>query len=198
MPRRLLKKTRRVRRPRPAKLGEAMRRLDGRHWTGLGTVMDKQGGQHWDDHDGQDITVDVELHPSGVVITCRVCGFSGGADRGAWGIPEPGEEVAVLVPDGEPDAGGLIVGTASSGAVPAALARSTYVVRAPTVIIQGATEVHVQGGRVVVESGDVQLGADGLVAAQAGVVLGECPDPFTGATHFALGGASSVVKARKV
>lgn len=50
---------------------------------------------------------------------------------------------------------------------------------------------------LIIKSGNVELGGDNLVAADAGVVLGACVDPFTGATHFALGGASSIIKAKK-
>lgn len=165
-----------------APVKEAMRRLDGRFWTALGTVMDRQGGQHFELHDGADITVDVELHPSGRVITCRIAGAGGGAGRGAWGIPDPGDEVAVIVPDGEEDAGGIVVGTLSSGAVPPDTAPATWVVQAPTVIIVG---------------GDVQLGASGLTAALDGVVTARGIDPFTGSTYDALNNASSVVKAKR-
>lgn len=52
--------------------------------------------------------------------------------------------------------------------------------------------------KITIKATLIQLGGDPLVAATDGVVLGSCPDPFTGATHFALGGASSVVLAKKV
>ena len=59
------------------------------------------------------------------------------------------------------------------------------------------TKITLKVDELLVTSGKIQLGADLLQPATEGLVLGQCPDPFTGATHFALGGASSVVMAKK-
>jgi hypothetical protein len=59
------------------------------------------------------------------------------------------------------------------------------------------TKIILKVDELLVTSGKIQLGADLLQPATEGVVLGQCPDPFTGATHFALGGASTVVMAKK-
>lgn len=65
--------------------------------------------------------------------------------------------------------------------------------RLPYCALWGGGET-VQAATMVADK--IQLGADGLVAAQNGVVLGLCVDPFSGATHFALGGASVSVMAK--
>ncbi len=65
--------------------------------------------------------------------------------------------------------------------------------RLPYCALWGGGET-VQAATMVADK--IQLGADGLTPAQNGVVLGACVDPFTGATHFALGGASSAVMAK--
>jgi len=61
--------------------------------------------------------------------------------------------------------------------------------------------VRLRCDRVRIEASDlVELGTNGAVplGANTGVVQGEGIDPFTGATYFALGSASAIVKARKV
>jgi uncharacterized protein involved in type VI secretion and phage assembly len=51
--------------------------------------------------------------------------------------------------------------------------------------------------QAVVTAPDVQLGDSNLAPPVNGLVLGSGIDTFTGATYFALGSASSVVKAKK-
>lgn len=171
-----------------APVRDVVRQLGGQ-WVAIGTVMPAQGGQHYDTHGGKDVTVEVELHPSGATITCRIGSAAGGPDQGVWGVPEPGDEVAVLIPDGEIDAGGIVVATLSSGGAPDRAAPKTVLVKADKVIVQA--------GQVLVLSDDVQLGGEALQALLDGVVTARGVDSFTGLTYGQLGSASSVVKARK-
>lgn len=180
-----------------AAMSEAVRAMDGRFWTGIGTVLPAQGGDHFDLHDGQDCTVEVELHPGGRVITARVGSAGGGANQGVWRIPDPGDEVAVLVPDGEEDAGGIITCVLSTGQVPDSLGGALLVRGIPRVIVQGDAEVLVQAPKVVVEADQVMLGGDNLTPLLDGVVLASGIDPFSQSTYGALGNASSIVMARK-
>jgi hypothetical protein len=80
---------------------------------------------------GADVLVDVELQPSFVRCTARLGGLGGGAGRGFWAIPPVGAEVIVLVPDGDLEAGPVIVGAESSGQVPDGLGPTTFVICAP-------------------------------------------------------------------
>lgn len=136
------KPRRATRRANPALAKDFVRGLDDRIWTGLGTVLAAQGGgDHWESHEGQDITVRVELHPSGTVLRCRLGALAAGVGTGAWQVPPVGCEVAVLIPDGEPDAGGIIVATLSCGEIPEGVAPSDLVIVVPDgakVYIRGA------------------------------------------------------------
>ncbi len=52
--------------------------------------------------------------------------------------------------------------------------------------------------KVVLVATTVEVGAENLNPVIDGVVRADCPDPFTGSTHGALGGASTAVMVRKV
>ena len=91
---------------------------DHRVWTGLGVVIEPEGGgAHWSVVPGPggsgsvDIVVEVELQPSLVPVTARL-------RAGIWEVPALGDEVAVLIPDGEIDFQPIIVARLSSGSVP--------------------------------------------------------------------------------
>ena len=117
---------------------------DTRVWAGIGVVTTPEGAEsHWDtiqvDGVDADIIVDVVLHPSETPVTCRVL-------AGVWDIPDEGDEVAVLVPEGHIDFMPVIVGRLSSNHVPTA---------------QGP-----QPGRIVIERDEV-LVHDGDGGAQA-------------------------------
>ncbi|HEY6018425.1 MAG TPA: hypothetical protein VIY48_00540 [Candidatus Paceibacterota bacterium] len=131
----------------------------------------------------REILVDVELVPSGSRVTCRL-GFGG---NGVYKIPPVDTEVAVLIPfdpqslvkdslDFEP----IIVGTLD--------------VNAPTQLDNDDIVV-ISSARVHVYSDNILLGTS--PGAQEGILNGTAIDPFTGATHFALGNASLKVKASK-
>jgi hypothetical protein len=91
---------------------------------------------------GADVLVDVELQPSQVRCTARLGGLGGGPGRGIWCIPPVGAEVVVLVPDGDLEAGPIIVGAESSGQVPDGLDGTTIVI------------VPAPGGKVLIHDGD--------------------------------------------
>jgi len=113
---------------RPARRGRtASRKLDltamrtaladGRVHSALGIVT-TDGASHYELVDG-DLLVDVVLVPSETLITARMAlAGGGGAGQGLWWVPDVGSEVALLIPDGELEAGALIVGVLSSAGVP--------------------------------------------------------------------------------
>jgi len=95
-----------TKRPDLTDLREALR--DRRVWTGLGVVVAADdGGEHWelipdDDGNGVDITIEVELVPDQVPLTCRL-GFPGSSTAAIWTIPNIGDEVALVLPAGALD-----------------------------------------------------------------------------------------------
>ena len=136
-----------------------------------------------DENGSREVLVDVELMPSRERVLCRL-GFG---NDGVYRIPRVNQEVAVLihndpqsmVRDGLEDHP-IIVGVLDTEC-PAELTDDE-------IVVVKATKVHVL-------SGDIKLGNS--VGAQDGVVTGAGVDSFTGATYFALGNASSKVKAEK-
>jgi len=112
---------------------------DSRLFTRFGRVYVPEGAsKHFEiisENGSIDILVDVLLEPRDFDVTCRL-GGTGGAKRGAWTIPNPGDEVAVVVPDGEIDWMPIIVAVCSTGEVPAGLAENV------TVIADGKVLVH--------------------------------------------------------
>lgn len=114
----------------PTALREAL--ADGKVHASLALVV-QEGASHFEVVEGADVHVFVELQPSGVTCTARLAG------SGIYSIPPVGAEVVVLVPDGEIEAGPVIV--ARTGEAPGGLAPDTLVVVAPA------------GGRVLVHDG---------------------------------------------
>lgn len=90
---------------------------DRRMWSAFGIVTEPDDGDaHWeivtnDDGDAVDVLIEVVLHPSEEQVTCRLRG-------GMWEVPNVGDEVAVLVPEGERDFMPIIVCKLSSASVP--------------------------------------------------------------------------------
>lgn len=89
---------------------------DRRVWSGIGIVIEPEGAAHWSIVSNAagtavDVLIEVELQPSKVHVSCRL-------PRGVWQVPNPGDEVAVLIPDGQLDFQPLIVCSLSSGTVP--------------------------------------------------------------------------------
>lgn len=86
---------------------------DTRTWCSIGRVFLPRGAaQHYEIADG-DITVEVILQPSLDDVTCRLA-------AGMWIVPAVGEEVVVVLPEGERSFMPTIVGILSTGNVPAA------------------------------------------------------------------------------
>lgn len=106
---------------------------DGRSWLSVGVVV-KDGDTHFE-RDGLDIVVYVELMPSELLIACRLGSVAGGAGVGVYSIPAEGTEVAVGIPTGEPEAGGIILATLSTANVPEGVAETRIVVVAPEVLV---------------------------------------------------------------
>lgn len=162
-------------------------------WVYLGIVV-KPADQtsHWSmdtDETGGPL-IWVQFQPTQEEVECRLGGLGGGPGDGVWRIPPIGTEVMVLTVDGDLNADPAIVAVLSSGATPGELTETTLVVRAPTVTINADA-----GDCKVLASGVVHLGDDSLTT-QEGVVNGLAVDSFTGSTQFALGNASTKVRAK--
>lgn len=90
---------------------------DPRNWVSYGTVLigtPDQPSVRFNDEDGAPlevgVLVDVELHPSGVVVPCRVAMQVSGAGCGEFHPFVDGDEVIVVIPEGSERAGCVIVG----------------------------------------------------------------------------------------
>lgn len=106
-------------------------------------IVVQEGASHFElVEGGADVLVDVELQPSGERITARLGGLGGGPAAGIWAIPPVGAEVVILVPDGDLEAGAVIVACESTGSVPDGLGPTTIVICPPA------------GGQVLVHDGD--------------------------------------------
>lgn len=74
---------------------------DRRMWTGVGIVTAPEGEEHWEivqNTDGDDVGVLVEvvLQPSLTPVTCRLA-------AGIFDVPDEGDEVGVILPEGAAD-----------------------------------------------------------------------------------------------
>lgn len=90
---------------------------DTRSWTTIGLVepeTDQAKSTVFSDQSGNPIPygalVLVKLQPGGNVIPCRVAGSCAGNGEGEWHPFVGGDEVVVLVPDGDEKNGGVIIG----------------------------------------------------------------------------------------
>ncbi len=91
-----------------------------------------EGAQHYEIVDGgADVLIDVQLLPSGTPCTARLGGLGGGPGLGFWAIPPVGAEVVVGVPEGDLEAGVVILACESTGQVPDGLGPTTYVICVP-------------------------------------------------------------------
>jgi len=131
----------------------------------------------------QEILVDVELIPSGTRVTCRL-GFGG---QGVYRIPQVDTEVAVLIPY---DPNSLIKDSLDYEPIIVA----SVELNTPSQLNDDDIVV-ISSARVHVYSDNILLGT--APGAQEGILNGSAVDPYTGATHFALGNASLKVKASK-
>jgi len=89
---------------------------DTRAWVSFGTVQADSPNQHsvsFADANGNVLpwpTIQVEMHPSGDVASCRVANTCAGEGEGEWYPFVAGDEVIVLIPQGDERAGCTIIG----------------------------------------------------------------------------------------
>ena len=123
---------------------------DGRCWAAIGVVHVPDGEpSHYEivtDASGNaDVLVEVDTQPDGKDLTCRLGSGFGGAGFGSWKIPNVGDEVAVLIPEGHPDFMPIIVGVLASGSLPDGVAPNVTVIADSQVLIHdgagGAAEL---------------------------------------------------------
>lgn len=102
-----------------ARAAEAFKRpgIDPRQWVSMATVNpDSENARSvsFKDDDGKPSPygpiVNVTLQPSGVPCRCRVAGAVAGQGEAEWYPYVAGDEVVVLVPEGDERNGGVIVG----------------------------------------------------------------------------------------
>ncbi len=123
---------RRRKRPRHAK-----RRLDlsavkdalkeQRLFPCLGLVTDEGVDSHFD-LDGEDLLIECKLIPNEEPVTARMGIGGAGPGLGIWFIPPVGAEVALLICEGELEAGVFIVGILSTGFLPGGIAEGVTVI----------------------------------------------------------------------
>jgi len=107
-----------------------------------------------------DVLVHVQKMPNEEPLLCYLaCG-------GLWRIPPVGSVVALIIPDGELDAGAVIVGVLASGAPPAALDGSTAALEAPKVHFKATA-----GDAELDASSSVKLGGGTTAAVIASTVF---------------------------
>lgn len=111
---------------------------DVRRWTAFGVVVSRDGEPHFEVTEGDagaDVLVEVDLQPDELPVTCRLAAAAGGPGNGVWRVPPVGSEVVVVIPDGELEAGAIIVGVLSSGEVPDGTGDAQIVIVAPQVLV---------------------------------------------------------------
>jgi hypothetical protein len=79
-------------------------------WCAVAIVQAPQGEPHFEVF-ADDVHVEVVTQPSLIPLTCRLA-------AGMWRIPDVGEEVVVLIPEGEIAFMPILVDVLSSGSVP--------------------------------------------------------------------------------
>lgn len=106
-------------------------------WAAIAIVQAPQGEPHFEVL-ADDVHVEVVTQPSLIELTCRLA-------AGIWRIPDVGEEVVVLIPEGEIAFMPILVDVLSSGSVPTTQgpALATAVIARPHVLIHdGAGGAH--------------------------------------------------------
>lgn len=86
---------------------------DRRMWTSIGIVVQPDdAADHYEEVEGPaDVLVEVMLQPALIPVTCRLA-------AGVWLVPDVGEEVAVLIPEGQPSFMPIIIANLSSNSLP--------------------------------------------------------------------------------
>lgn len=152
------------------------------------------------------------LAQSGWAMPASTVG-GGSKERGFYAVPENDADVFVMFLMGDPDRPVYFGGNWGTGEIQSYLSGMSKADAPKVRVIETKNFLLVFDDRsgneqlILKEKGSsflirlaaskVELGGASLVVATDGVVLAQCPDPFTGATHGALGGASSVVLAKK-
>lgn len=203
------------------RLGEAIKGpgLDTRHWVSYGrvAVVGEDGEPDFTDPhavhiEPAGVTVDVLLMPALVPATCRYSGLQGGPACTVLSPIHPGDEVLVVLPDGEAANVPVIVAILTSDHSPLPVDqdgkpffrndRLSIVANNIRVDIRtsggaraqlqpdGSASVEVPPGKTV------QVGSTGL-SSDDGVVTGQGIDTFTGLTYAKLGNASTTVLAKR-
>ncbi|HSR79107.1 MAG TPA: hypothetical protein VLN57_21215 [Xanthobacteraceae bacterium] len=100
-----------------------------RMWCCIALVQAPAGEQHFEVL-ADDVHVEVVTQPSLIPLTCRLA-------AGIWRIPDVGEEVMVLIPEGRIDFMPMLIDVLSSGSVPTTQgpALGTSVLARPSVLI---------------------------------------------------------------
>jgi hypothetical protein len=94
---------------------------DPRQWVSYGLVDADTAGQRsvqFNDENGNALPypmVNVTLQPSGIPVACRVAGQTAGQGTGEWHPFVAGDEVVVLVPQGDERQGCVIIGRLNQG-----------------------------------------------------------------------------------
>lgn len=106
---------------------------DRRVWCSIGIVTDPGDGPHYEILES-DVHVEVMLQPRLAPVTCRLA-------AGMWLVPDVGEEVVVMIPEGAIEFMPTIVDVLSSGHVPTgqAPAPGRAVIARPEVVIHDGT-----------------------------------------------------------
>jgi uncharacterized protein involved in type VI secretion and phage assembly len=143
---------------------------DNRCWTGIGIVVARDGGEHYEieEEDGApvDVLVEVDLMPRRESVTCRLAAVSGGPGAGLWKVPPVGAEVVVAIPEGQLEAGPIIIGVLSTRDVPGALDADKLILINPGDIIIASKNGKVYLGsedgsgtkKVAFKDGEVDMG----------------------------------------
>lgn len=88
--------------------------MDTRQWVSYGIVDEGENSVRFVDENGAPLPtgplVTVTLEPSHVTVPCRVAGHVAGQEEGEWFPFLPGDEVLVVVPEGDERAGCTIIG----------------------------------------------------------------------------------------
>ncbi len=140
---------------------------DQRIWSNLGVVIEPEDGEpHFEivtvDGTIVDVLVEVELVPERIHVTARLAG-RGGQGRGLWEVPQVGDEVAVIVPDGEVEFCPIVVATLSGGEIPSELTEDDIIFanNRGRIIIRTSDDFFVDaaGDAILEPDGEVKLGS---------------------------------------
>jgi len=154
---------------------------------------------------GEGLFADVRFVPGGEEETAY---FGTTYAGNGWGEHSPlakDDLILVAVPGGDPALGCIIISRWNSKAdkPPAEFGDGDEPSKDRVLRIEPGQSLRIyvsQGSKVSIVAEDVstiELGAEGLIPIQDGVLNGKAIDPFTGLPHWLLGNSSLVVTAKK-